>query len=84
MKNNKELNNVRKMIQDAKRKFNIAIQAERDVFEHLLELNIDLEATVKNAENSDNLEEAITCYFSYNEVGIELIMEAIEEQYNSK
>lgn len=84
MKNNKELNNVRKMIQDAKRKFNIAIQAERDVFEHLLEINIDLEATVEKAENSDNLEEAITCYFSYNEVGIELIMEAIEEQYNSK
>ena len=52
-------------------------QAVREVFYMLDRMGIDLSLPT-NAENADNLEEAICCYIQYGEYGIENILREIQ------
>lgn len=52
-------------------------QAVREVFYMLDCMGIDLSLPT-NAENADNLEEAICCYIQYGEYGIENILREIQ------
>lgn len=55
----------------------------QDIFSLLDNLNINIEVE-NNAENADDLEQAINCYMTYGEFSIEGIMNEIQEQLNRK
>ena len=52
----------------------------RKVYTILDNMCIDLEVAT-NAENSDNLEEAVNCYVQYGEYNIKGLVDEIMEQY---
>ena len=54
--------------------------AEQRVYTMLEDAHVNLQA-VTQAENADNLDEAVACYLSYDEYTLDGLMEEIREQY---
>lgn len=72
-----ELNEVRRLILEARRdtvKLTILMDT---IFNMLRNMGVDLQSDTK-AENADCLDEAINCYIQYNEYNIDNIMKEIE------
>lgn len=71
-----------KALKSAKRKAEIAQSAEDFVFRLLEDMRIDAELVHSNAENAENLKDAITCYLSYDEYSLAGIMREVRTAYN--
>ena len=69
---------VRKM-ESAKKAYDKAREKEEQIFNELAKQfpRIDLEDCVSNAENADNVKDAITCYLQYGEYVPEMIWDEI-------
>jgi len=74
------LRTIENAIKRAKKKANEAQAAEMQVYKMLEDACIDLTTPTK-AENADNLDEAISCYLSYDEYSLAGLMEEIRENY---
>lgn len=74
------LRNIKSALKQAKNKANAAQAAEQRVYTMLEDAHVNLQA-VTQAENADNLDEAIACYLSYDEYTLDGLMEEIREQY---
>ncbi|MBQ8618496.1 MAG: hypothetical protein IJ418_13450 [Clostridia bacterium] len=74
------LRTIENAIKRAKKKANEAQAAEMQVYKMLEDACVDLTAPTK-AENADNLDEAISCYLSYDEYSLAGLMEEIRENY---
>lgn len=71
---------VESLILRARKKIEEANTLENKVFDDIRALGIKQpDSFSTNAENADNLEEAITCFISYNEYNITDLMHEIEE-----
>lgn len=70
-----------KLLRTAKRKAVAAQEAENSVFKALEDMCIDAESVPTEAENADNLKEAIACYFSYDEYSATGIMREVRAAY---
>ena len=71
------INDIIKEIEKA-RQYAIKSQKQTDkVFNELDKLDIDLDEIPSEAENADNLSDAISCYIDYGEFGIENIREEL-------
>lgn len=75
------LMDVKKLLQKAKKAYEKAQEAEMDVFRALDDMCLDLEAP-SEAENAENLNEAVACYLNYGEYSLSGLMKEIKEQYN--
>lgn len=73
-----------KALRAAKRKANTAQEAENTLFGLLDDMCIDAESVPTNAENADNLKEAITCYLSYDEYSVAGIMREVRAAYGKE
>jgi len=76
-----ELKELKKLINKARNYEIKKCDLVNNIFGILDELNIDLEAKT-NAENADNLSNAITCHIDYGEYSIESIIKEIKSQIN--
>ena len=74
---------IKNALKRAKKKANEAQAAEMQVYQLLEDACVDLMAKTE-AENADNLEEAIACYLSYDEYSLAGLMEEIREQYGKE
>ena len=74
------LRTIENAIKRAKKKANEAQLAQEQVYALLEDAHVNLDA-ITQAENSDNLDEAISCYLSYGEYSLDGLMEEIREQY---
>lgn len=77
MKKNKFMN----LIENTKKYHDKAQKAQDDLFKYIEEEypEIDLSDISTNAENADNLEEAISCYCQYGEYSPEKIYEELKQ-----
>lgn len=74
---------IENAIKKAKKKADEAQAAEMRVYKLLEDACIDLTGTTE-AENADNLEEAIACYLAYDEYSLAGLMGEIREQYGKE
>lgn len=74
---------IENAIKKAKKKADEAQAAEMRVYKLLEDACIDLTGTTE-AENADNLEEAIACYLAYDECSLAGLMAEIREQYGKE
>ena len=74
---------IKNMIQKAKRAYEKAQEAERVVFQALEAMRIDLDAPTE-AENADNLGEAVTCYLCYGEYSLAGLLAEIRAQHTKE
>ena len=74
---------IENAIKKAKKKADEAQAAEMRVYKLLEDACIDLTGTTE-AENADNLEEAIACYLAYDEYSLAGLMAEIREQYGKE
>lgn len=73
---------IRKHIVDARIKEQEKQKCLFGIFDHLLYLGIHNPNDIpSDAENADNLSDAITCYIDYGEYDIQKIMDEIEKAY---
>ena len=68
-------------VRAAKRKAVAAQAAEDLVFNLLEDMCIDAESVPTEAENADNLKEAISCYLNYGEYSLSKIMREVMGAY---
>lgn len=73
-----------KALRAAKRKAKAAQEAENGIFDLLEDMCIDAECIPSEAENADNLKDAITCYLSYGEYSVAGIMREIRAAYGKE
>lgn len=73
-----------KALRAAKRKAKAAQEAENGIFDLLEDMCIDAERVPSEAENADNLKDAITCYLSYGEYSVAGIMREIRAAYGKE
>lgn len=78
----RKLRVIENALKKAKKKANEAQLAQEQVYALLEDAHINLDA-ITQAENSDNLDEAISCYLSYGEYSLDGLMEEIREQYGN-
>lgn len=69
---------LRKLLEDARRAELRAKSKEARIFTELEYMKIDLSLPT-NAENADNLEEAICCFLQYGEYSLENILREIQD-----
>ena len=74
---------IRTLLQKARKASDIAHTTGDELFKTLNDLCIDLEIPTA-AENASTLEEAITCYISYNEYNLRGLMKEIRAQYEKQ
>lgn len=75
--NKEKMDLLRELLEDARRAELRAKGKETRIFTELEYMKIDLSLPT-NAENANNLEEAICCYIQYGEYGIENILREIQ------
>lgn len=75
---------VEKAIKSARRKFVAAQNAEREIFSLLEDMYIDAHLIPTEAENSSNLDDAISCYLQYGEYSLSKIMSEIRSAYGEE
>ena len=68
-------------LRKAKRIADEYMKAEQTLFDDLDLMCIDAESTPSNAENAENLKEAICCYLLYGEYGFSNVMREVHEAY---
>ena len=74
-----QLKELKKLIYQAKIKYEKAQQAENKIFEFLEQIGIEYLSEIPcNADNADNLEEGISCYLNYGEWSIKDIIDTIK------
>lgn len=71
----------KRLVGKARKKQTEATAATALVFEALEDMCIDPEEISSDAENADNLKEAICCYIGYGEYSIAGIMKEVREAY---
>jgi hypothetical protein len=76
------LTELKKLLQKAKKAYDKAQEVESEVFLMLDVMGVNLDAPTE-AENADNLGEAITCYLQYGEYTVAGLLSEIREQYKS-
>ena len=74
------LTELKKLLQKAKKAYDKAQEVESEVFLMLDVMGVNLDAPTE-AENADNLGEAITCYLQYGEYTVAGLLSEIREQY---
>lgn len=79
MSYSKQLNTIKKLINYARGLELKRSQTENQIFELLNDMGIDT-STKTNAENADDLQEAICCHISYGEYSVDGIIEEIKAQ----
>lgn len=77
-KENDLLKSIRDNILKARRHANLSTKYQDESFDLLQIIGIEASQIKTNAENADDLEQAITCYISYGEYSIYKIMEEIK------
>lgn len=70
-------------LQKARKACKNADEKLRDVYQMLDDMRIDLDAKT-DAENADNLEQAVNCYVQYGEYTIKGLVDEIMEQYKKR
>lgn len=73
-----------KLLKAAKRKAKAAQLAEDEVFKALQDMCIEPDEIPSEAENADNLQDAITCYLSYDEYSLKGIMHEVRNAYSKE
>lgn len=73
---------LKKMIQKARRKSKEADESLQKVHKALEDMCIELNVPT-NAENADDLEQAVNCYIQYGEYNLCSLMKEIRKQYCS-
>ena len=76
-----DIKEVKRLIQKARKLSEQKSIVTLEIFNILEKSGIDLE-NKSNADNADDLEQAITCYIDYNEYNIKSIIEEIKSQLN--
>lgn len=71
-------------LKSARRKSKTAQKAERLVFTLLDDMCIDADRIPSEAENADNLADAITCYLQYGEFSLSKLMREIRSAYGKE
>ena len=71
---------IKKLIQKAKRAYEKAQAAEAALYKAVDDLCLDLEVPTE-AENAENLDQAISCYLHYEEFSLEGLLSEIRAQY---
>lgn len=77
------LSTIENAIKRAKEKARAAQAAEMQVYKMLEDACVDLTAPT-DAENADNLDEAVACYLSYDEYSLGGLMKEIRENYGKR
>ncbi len=77
------LRTIENALKQAKKKANAAQAAEMQVYKMLDDAHVDLDAPTE-AENADNLDEAVACYLSYDEYSLDGLMKEIRENYGKR
>lgn len=72
---------LKKALQDARNACKKADEKLREVYDILEDMCIDLDVAT-NAENADNLEQAINCYVQYGEYNLKGLLSEIMKQYS--
>lgn len=70
---------IRTNIKKARKYAKLSEEYETKVFNMLDEIGVDTEAYKTKAENASNLQQAISCYISYNEYSLNGLMKEIED-----
>ena len=70
-----------KLLKKARRKQAEATEATHVVFEALEDMCIDADQISSEAENADNLQQAISCYIDYGEYSVAGIMKDVRGAY---
>lgn len=73
-----------KLLRTARRKAVAAKKAEREVFDVLGDMCIADDMVPTNAENANNLLEAICCYIQYGEYSVAGIMREVKAAYGQQ
>lgn len=76
--------NFEKALKSARRKAVAAHKAARYVFDLIDDMSIDADRTPSEAENADNLADAIACYLQYGEFSLPKIMREIRTAYRKE
>ena len=77
------MNEFSRLLSIAKRRAKAAQEAEAAVFKALDDMCIDLDAPT-DAENATTIEQAITCYLSYNEYTHKEIVKEVKALYEAQ
>ena len=72
---------VERLLRKAKTKAEAAQAAENMLFKALEDMCIDAESVHSDAEDAENLKEAICCFLSYDEYSVAGIMREIKKAY---
>ena len=73
-----DLKDIRKLIQKARKKSIELNNATQEVFDALSDIDL---CVPTDAENADDLEQAINCYIQYGEFSIDELLNEIKQQY---
>lgn len=76
-----DLKDIRKLIQKARKKSIELNDATPAVFDALSDVDL---CVPTDAENADDLEQAISCYIQYGEYSIDELLDEIKQQYKKK
>lgn len=79
--NNNSFSELRRLIQKAKKKSIELNDATQAVFDALSDVDL---CVPTDAENADDLEQAINCYIQYGEFSIDELLDEIKQQYKKK
>ena len=75
---------IEKLIRKARKSAIEAYEAERVVFEFLGGDGLRLDGIPSEAENANNLEEAISCYINYEEYSVHGLIKEIRKAYEKR
>lgn len=70
---------IKSNIKKARKYAKLSEEYEAKVFDMLDEIGVDTEVYITKAENASNLQQAISCYISYNEYSLDGLMKEIED-----
>ena len=76
--NNNSFSELRRLIQKARKKSIELNDATQAVFDTLSDIDL---CVPTDAENADDLEQAINCYIQYGEYSIDELLDEIKQQY---
>lgn len=76
-----DLKDIRKLIQKARKKSIELNDATQEVFDALSDIDLYVPT---DAENADDLEQAINCYIQYGEYSIDELLDEIKQQCKKK
>ena len=77
------MDGLKKLLQKARKADKKASDALAAVYSALEDMCIDIEVP-SNAENAENLEEAVSCYIHYGEFGLANLLREIRQLYSKQ